>query len=127
VNARKSKQPSRARFSYDGLNSVIHERARLSLLTSLANHAGGLSFSELKELCSLTDGNLNRHLLVLDEAKLVSVTKTFGGTRQVTRCKITALGRRRYIEYLAVLERIILDGEAVQKPGGVDGHAAAKA
>src|ERR1700742_2506327 len=107
---RKSKSNSSSRFAYDGLNRVIHERARLSLLTSLLTHPKGLWFGELKDLCALTDGNLNRHLLVLEEAKLVSVTKAVEGNRTQTRCKITALGRRRYLEYLAVLEQVILDG-----------------
>jgi hypothetical protein len=105
----KSKVP---RFAYDGLNRVIHERARLSMLTSLMTHSKGLAFGELKSLCGLTDGNLNRHLLVLEEARLVSVVKTLDGARPQTRCRITALGRRRYLEYLSVLEQVITDGAA---------------
>ena len=58
------------RYAYDGLDRVIHERARLGLLTSLAAHAKGLRFAELKELCGLTDGNLSRHLQVLEAAGL---------------------------------------------------------
>ncbi|MDP9084851.1 MAG: transcriptional regulator [Pseudomonadota bacterium] len=104
-----------SRFAYDGLNRVIHERARLSLLTSLATHSKGLLFGELKELCALTDGNLNRHLLVLEEARLVSILKTLDGPRTLTRCRITALGRKRYLEYLAVLEQVILDGTVAPK------------
>jgi DNA-binding transcriptional ArsR family regulator len=109
-------KPSRAsRFAYDGLNRVIHERARLSLLTSLVTHSKGLAFGELKDLCALTDGNLNRHLLVLEEARLVSVSKTLDGNRMQTRCRITAVGRRRYLEYLAVLEQVIVDGAIAAK------------
>lgn len=113
MNAKKSKR-SDPRFAYGGLDRVIHERARLSVLTSLITHGEGLMFNELKELCALTDGNLNRHLQVLEEAKLVSVSKSFGGARQVTRCRVTALGRRRYIEYLGVLEQVILDGTSTR-------------
>ena len=107
---RKGKSSSASRFAYDGLNRVIHERARLSLLTSLLTHPKGLWFGELKDLCALTDGNLNRHLLVLEEAKLVSVAKALEGGRMQTRCRITALGRRRYLDYLSVLEQVIVDG-----------------
>src|SRR5438309_1496763 len=60
-----------APFAYEGLDRVIHERARLSVLTSLVSHPKGLSFVDLKELCALTDGNLSRHLKVLEEANLV--------------------------------------------------------
>ena len=59
------------RFSYEGLDRVMHEKARLGILASLAAHAGGLLFNDLKQLCSLTDGNLSRHLAVLSEAGLV--------------------------------------------------------
>jgi len=102
-----------SRYAYDGLDRVIHERARLSLLTSLVTHSKGLSFGELKRLCALTDGNLNRHLLVLEDAKLVSVMKNVDQNRPLTSVRITALGRRRYIDYLAVLEQVLSDAATV--------------
>jgi DNA-binding MarR family transcriptional regulator len=105
----ESKKPVISRYAYDGLDRVIHERARLSLLTSLITHDKGLSFGELKGLCALTDGNLNRHLLVLEEAKLVSVNKSIDQNRPQTSVRITVLGRRRYIDYLAVLEQVLSD------------------
>jgi len=110
MNKRKSTTASGPRFAYDGLDRVIHERARLSVLTSLITHPKGLSFSELKGYCALTDGNLNRHLQVLEEAKLVTVAKRHDNNRPQTLCKITSLGRRRYLEYLEVLEQVLLDG-----------------
>jgi DNA-binding transcriptional ArsR family regulator len=109
VNKRK-KSSIGPRFAYGGLDRIIHERARLSLLTSLATHSKGLSFGELKEFCALTDGNLNRHLQVLEDAKLVILTKRHDHNRPQTLCKITSLGRRRYLEYLEVLEQVIVDG-----------------
>jgi DNA-binding MarR family transcriptional regulator len=124
---RKGKTANTSRFAYDGLNRVIHERARLSLLTSLLTHPKGLWFGELKDLCALTDGNLNRHLLVLEEAKLVSVTKALEGSRTQTRCRITALGRRRYLEYLAVLEQVIIDGAGALNRDPDEEHSPANA
>ena len=73
------------RFSYEGLDRVIHEKARLGILASLATHDGGLLFNDLKQLCSLTDGNLNRHLAVLSEARLVQIWKGQPGMRPQTR------------------------------------------
>jgi DNA-binding HxlR family transcriptional regulator len=101
-----------SRFAYDGLDRVIHERARLSVLTSLISHAKGQPFGELKQLCGLTDGNLNRHLTVLEDAKLVVISKGVEHNRPQTTCRITPLGRKRYIEYLAVLEQVILDASS---------------
>ena len=40
------------RFAYDGLERVIHEKARLGILSSLATHGEGLLFNDLKELCA---------------------------------------------------------------------------
>jgi DNA-binding HxlR family transcriptional regulator len=97
------------RFAYDGLDRVIHEKARLSLLTSLVTHPKGLVFADLKRLCELTDGNLSRHLQVLHDAGLVDVLKGYDQNRPQTICKITPSGRRRFLDYLAVLEQIVRD------------------
>jgi DNA-binding MarR family transcriptional regulator len=109
LNKRGEKKSAGPRFAYDGLDRVIHERARLSVLTSLVTHSKGLLFGDLKQMCALTDGNLNRHLQVLEEAKLIAIAKSIQNNRPQTFCRITALGRKRYIEYLAVLEQVLLD------------------
>lgn len=103
----RSKQE--APFAYEGLDRVIHERARLSVLTSLITHPTGLTFVELKGLCALTDGNLARHLQVLEEEKIVRLTKEDDAGRMQTVARITASGRRRYLEYLTVLEQVVRD------------------
>jgi DNA-binding MarR family transcriptional regulator len=97
------------RFAYEGLDRVIHERARLSVLTSLITNPKGLAFGDLKQLCDLTDGNLNRHLRVLEEAGMVESVKTTDRNRPLTTCRITAAGRARYLEYLATLEQVVKD------------------
>ena len=97
------------RFAYEGLDRVIHERARLSVLTSLVTHPKGVTFNDLKQLCSLTDGNLNRHLKVLEEAEMVEIAKGQEKNRPVTLCRITPSGRRRYAEYLDTLEQVVRD------------------
>src|SRR3954465_10994626 len=100
-----SKTESVGRFAYDGLDRVIHEKARLSVLTSLAAHPKGLVFGNLKQMCALTDGNLSRHLSVLEEAGLIAMEKAYARTRPQTICRIPAEGRRRYLDYLKVLEQ----------------------
>ena len=97
------------RFSYDGLDRVIHEKARLGILASLAAHEDGLVFNDLKQLCSLTDGNLSRHLVVLSDAGLVKTRKTHRGPRTQTTYRLTANGRRRFVEYINVLESVVSD------------------
>ena len=98
-----------APFAYDGLDRVIHEKARLGLLTSLMTQPKGLAFADLKQLCGLTDGNLSRHLQVLQEAGLVELIKGYEGNRPLTTCRLTPSGRERFLDYLAVLERVVRD------------------
>lgn len=96
-----------APFAFDGLDRTIHEKARLSILTSLISKPDGLSFNQLKELCALTDGNLSRHVQVLQDAGLVSITKTFVDNRPHTTCALTGAGRERFMDYLNVLETVL--------------------
>jgi DNA-binding MarR family transcriptional regulator len=127
---KKSKRKSAdAPFAYDGLDRVIHEHARLSVLTSLITHAQGLTFGELKQLCALTDGNLSRHLQVLEEAGLVTLFKGVEHNRPLTLCRVTPQGRKRYVEYLSVLERVLIDADAAVKgaSGGQTGEKATPA
>src|SRR6204780_5252670 len=115
LSKRAGKKNTQPRFAHDGLDRVIHERARLSVLTSLVTHSKGLLFGDLKQLCALTDGNLNRHLQVLEEAKLIAITKGVQTNRPQTFSRISALGRKRYVEYLAVLEQVLLDAASAVK------------
>ncbi len=114
---------SEARYAYEGLDRVIHERARLSVLTSLVTNPKGLAFGDLKKLCALTDGNLNRHLRVLEKGKMVEILKKQDRNRPLTVCRITASGRARYVEYLATLEQVVRDAakgaKEISSPGRV--------
>ena len=102
------------RFAYEGLDRVFHERARLSIMTSLSTCPEGLTFSDLKLLCALSDGNLNRHLAVLQEAGFVAVEKEGGGRASRTLCQLTRAGHAAFLGYLAELERVLADA-AVQQ------------
>jgi len=113
----KTKDEQAGRFAYDGLDRVIHEKARLSVLTSLAAHPKGLVFNSLKQMCGLTDGNLSRHLSVLEEAGLIAIEKGYDHNRPQTICRITAQGRQRYLNYLKVLEQVVRDAASAAKAG----------
>jgi DNA-binding MarR family transcriptional regulator len=104
------------RFEFGGLDRVLHEKARLGILTSLLSHRDGLVFNDLKDLCSLTDGNLSRHLTTLQEAGLVEIWKGHKGKRPQTLARLTADGRKRFVEYLNVLETIVSGALATAEP-----------
>jgi DNA-binding MarR family transcriptional regulator len=107
--------PSPGRFAYDGLERTFHEKARLGILTSLVAHPKGLVFSDLKDMCALTDGNLSRHLQVLHDAGLVEVWKGYAQNRPQTLCRLTDAGRTRFLEYINVLENVVADALAASK------------
>jgi DNA-binding MarR family transcriptional regulator len=111
------KDTQAGRFAYDGLDRVIHEKARLGVLTSLVAHPKGLAFGNLKQMCALTDGNLSRHLQVLEEANLIQVVKGYDRNRPQTVCRITAQGRQRYLDYLKVLEGVVRDAASAAEAG----------
>ena len=100
------------RFAYEGLERVIHEKARLSIMSSLAAHPDGLLFNDLKDLCSLTDGNLSRHMQLLQESKLVEVWKGFKNNRPQTLVRLTEAGKKRFLEYVQELEQVVADAMA---------------
>jgi DNA-binding HxlR family transcriptional regulator len=113
-----SKTEHEARYAYEGLDRVIHEKARLGILTSLMAHPKGLAFADLKRLCALTDGNLSRHLQVLEDAGLVKIAKTFQAKRPLTTCLLTRAGRDRFVDYLAVLEHVIREAASAAAQSG---------
>jgi DNA-binding MarR family transcriptional regulator len=106
--------PSTGRFAYEGLERAIHEKARLGIMTSLTSNPKGLLFNDLKELCCLTDGNLSRHLAVLHDEGLVEIWKSQPLRRPQTLIRLTDEGRRRFLDYIATLERVVADALATQ-------------
>jgi DNA-binding MarR family transcriptional regulator len=111
-------EPEAGRFAYEGLDRVLHEKARLGILTALVTSPEGLLFGELKQLCALTDGNLSRHLDVLAQAGLIEVHKGFERRRPQTTCRLTPRGRQRFRDYLAQLEQVLCDAHAREQAAG---------
>ena len=99
-------RPKSARTDATALDGVIHERARLSIVSALAAHPS-LAFGELKELLGLTDGNLAVHARRLEEAGYVACTKGYAGRVPRTEYRLTPAGRRALTAYLEHMESII--------------------
>ncbi len=108
------KKKNSGRYAYDGLDRIIHEKARLGIMTSLLANRDGLLFNDLKSLCSLTDGNLSRHIQHLQEEGLLEVWKGFKNKRPQTLCRLTDEGRERFILYLSELEKVVKDASMTQ-------------
>lgn len=92
---------------FQALEKIFHEPNRLAIMSALCVASGGMSFNELKSECDLTDGNLNRHLKVLKENKVVRVEKKFVDEKPRTTVFITAKGLDRFNDYLDALADIM--------------------
>ncbi len=88
------------------LDRLIHERVRLGIVSALAVNPS-LAFNELKDMLSLTDGNLSVHARKLEEAGYVQCTKSFEGRVPRTEFRLTAEGRRALEAYLDHMEALI--------------------
>jgi len=94
-------------------------------MASLMARPKGLLFTEMKELCSLTDGNLSRHIQLLSDAGFVEVWKGYDRRKPKTLYRVSAEGRTRFLGYLEELERVVKDMGAAARRQPADGGAAA--
>jgi len=105
------------------IDKVIHERARLLILSYLA--AGDQKkapFLELKEKLALTAGNLSIQLRNLEEAGYVKIDKHIVGRKPVTDVKLTPAGMHALNEYLVEMEELIRRVKgAGESEGGISG------
>ena len=92
---------------YEALERIFHEPNRLAIMSALCNADAGLTFGDLKEICGLTDGNLNRHLKVLEESNAVRIEKRFVGVRPRTTVRISRGGLKRFNDYLEALGHVL--------------------
>ena len=88
------------------LDRVIHEKGRLAILSMLAA-SPELSFTELRDALTMTDGNLTTHIRTLQQAGYLSVTKSFQNNRPLTTCSLPSAGRKAFANYINLLEQII--------------------
>lgn len=88
------------------LDRVIHEKGRLVIMSLLAG-SPNVSFTEMRDILNMTDGNLSMHLRTLQEAGYVAVTKSFQNRKPLTTYSLTAAGRSHFSEYITLLERIV--------------------
>ena len=84
------------------LDRLIHEPARLMIMTVLYA-VEEADFVYLQRECSLTQGNLSSHLTRLEEARYLTISKTFKGKYPLTLCRLTKKGRQAFEAYLATL------------------------
>jgi DNA-binding MarR family transcriptional regulator len=93
------------------LSEVVHQRTRLGILTVLSE-SGRADFNYLKNVLELTDGNLGRHLEVLADENLISITKGYEGRRPRTWAEITKTGEAALAAEMASIKQLVAQFEA---------------
>jgi DNA-binding MarR family transcriptional regulator len=101
----------------NGLDELVHQRHRLGILT-IADEAGRVEFSYLRDTLGLTGGNLSRHLAVLDEAGLITMEKGYQGKWPKTWITISESGRAALTAELEALHELVQRRRARQGPAG---------
>ena len=104
--ARASHQPAPVAARAVNLDRLIHDRTRLAIISALAA-SSTLTFTELKQLLALSDGNLSVHARKLEDAGYVTCTKGFEGRLPRTEFALTESGHRALRQYLDHMEAII--------------------
>jgi DNA-binding MarR family transcriptional regulator len=90
------------------LNRLVHEPARLSILTALSV-CRSADFLFLLRLTGLTKGNLSAHLSKLEEAELLTIEKGYAGKVPTTTVSITRGGRNAVERHWKSLEQLRAD------------------
>jgi DNA-binding MarR family transcriptional regulator len=88
------------------LDKLIHDRVRLGIISALAVN-DRLSFTDLRDLLALTDGNLSVHARKLEDGGYLTCTKGFDGRVPRSEFRLTTAGKRALERYLGHMEALI--------------------
>ena len=92
----------------ESLEKLFHEPKRLLIMSQLCASYHPLTFNELKELCDASDGNLHRHIKVLEDNGMVEVEKSFVDRKPLTTIALSAKGVERFEMYIKKLESVVV-------------------
>ena len=88
------------------LDKLIHDRVRLGIISALAVN-DRISFTELRDVLGLTDGNLSVHARKLEDGGYVQCQKGYDGRVPKSEYRLTAAGKRALERYLGHMEALI--------------------
>jgi DNA-binding MarR family transcriptional regulator len=94
------------KIPFDKLDKAFESRIRLQIMSVLVAN-DRYDFNSLKDLLSITDGNLASHLKALEKEEYILVNKSFLGRKPNTNYEATAKGKKAFKEHLNTLEQLI--------------------
>ncbi len=91
------------------LDSIIHQPARLQIMSAICQLGDGVrvDFTFLKDSLGLTDGNLGAHLATLEAKGYIAIDKEFVARRPKTFVAATPAGRAAFAAHVAALHSIL--------------------
>lgn len=98
-------EPQRAFEDLVGSDKLVHEPARLAVLTALSACASA-DFVFLQRLTGVQAGNLSQHLVKLEHAGMITLSKAFNGKYPQTTAQITDAGRAAIDEHWKRLDAL---------------------
>jgi len=105
-NEPKNNDGDRPQNSFDRIDKLVHEPARLAILANLYV-VDSADFIFLERQTGLTPGNLSRHLSRLESSRYVEIRKDFVRNRPRTTLRLTEAGRRAFREYVANMKGVL--------------------
>jgi len=94
---------------FQNLDKAFDNKIRLGIMSVLIVNEF-VDFNELKQLMSLTDGNLASHIKSLEKVNYINVNKSFLGRKPNTKYSVTELGRLAFKKHVDALEMILKGG-----------------
>src|SRR5208283_1695104 len=91
---------------FENLNKVFENRVRLTVMSILVVN-DSMDFNSLKNMLTLTDGNLATHIAMLEKKKYIKVEKEFVGKKTLTTYSATQAGRKAFSEHIDAMEKLI--------------------
>jgi DNA-binding MarR family transcriptional regulator len=98
------------------LSDLVHQRSRLSILAAL-HEIGEAEFALLTKATGLSEGNLSRHIQILEDARLVRVKKGYVGRRPRTWVELTKAGRSAFEDEVRILRGLVVATEGAALSG----------
>lgn len=87
------------------VDSIIHSRMRLGIMACLMRH-NEMTFIDLTNSLDATNGNISTHLLKLEAARYIKISKSFAGKVPCTKIRITQSGKAAWGKYTASLLKV---------------------
>tara|TARA_R110002072_G_scaffold216077_1_gene373111 strand:- start:20869 stop:21165 length:297 start_codon:yes stop_codon:yes gene_type:complete len=94
------------KYFLDKFDKAFENKVRLGVMSVLLVN-DEVDFNSLKELLSVTDGNLASHLKALEKVEYISVRKEFQDRKPHTLYSATTAGQKAFSDHISAIEELL--------------------